>query len=527
MTSPSVRCTGGFSRLGSGYPPPTVTHAMRIALVVLCAAIYLQFSPGRIIFPDDEIVYQTTRSLYDRGSLAIDGIPKRTGELEGRADGTFGWAPGADGTRYGFFGHALSVAALPLYGLGKWAQHEAPETWRHAIRSDTYFLHRRSAEADWPRMLVSFTNCFITALAAWVLAEWIVALGYGARIGVATALAYAFGTSAWTYTGTFLSEPLSALILLVAAWGVTRFLAVRDAQPRRARAWLRVAAAMVGLSVHAHVLNVVAIPAFVVWLVQALRRDGDLHRYRSAVLEALVVGAVGLALLGLSQFLRFGSPFETGRYDHYSHFVVPADGLVAMVAAPGRSIFVYSPALFVALPGVRGMLARHRDVAVFIGVLVVCRWLFVAARSDWWGGWAIGPRYLLPLVPFMLVPLAEVLARLRERGWAAKLTVIAALLASAALSLYLATYSIFEHMVKVSQLKSSMGYIDISHWVPSASPIVGFSGLKIDTLSYGAAKLAEHGHPGLLQCFQAVGAVGLVAALLLAWSCWRVAGRGQ
>lgn len=500
---------------------------MRIALVVLCAAVYLQFSPGRIIFPDDEIVYQTTRSLYERGSLEVEGIGKRTGELEGRPDGTFGWAPGTDGKRYGFFGHALSFVALPLYGVGKWAQQQAPETWRHAIRSDTYFLHRRSADNDWPRMLVSFTNCLVTALAAWVLAEWIVALGYGVGIGVGTALAYAFGTSAWAYTGTFLSEPLSALILLVASLGVTRFLKDRDEHPRRARAWLRIAATMVGLSVHAHVLNVVAVPAFVVWLVGALRRDGDFDRHRSAVVEALVLGAVGLVLLGLSQYLRFGNPLETGRYDHYSHFVVPADGLVAMVLAPGRSIFVYSPALLVALPGVRRFVARHRDVAIFLGVLVVCRWVFVAARSDWWGGWAIGPRYLLPLVPFMLVPLAEVLARLRDAGWAAKLAVAGGLLASAALSLHLATYSIFEHMVKVSNLESSMGYIDISHWVPSASPIVGFSGLKIDTLSYGATKLAEHGHPGLLHWFQAVGALGLVAAVVLAWSLRRVAARGQ
>lgn len=500
---------------------------MRIALVVLCAAVYLQFSPGRIIFPDDEIVFQTTRSLYERGSLAVEGIPKRTGELEGRPDGSFGWAPGSDGTRYGFFGHALSVAALPLYGVGKWAQHEAPETWRHAIRSDTYFLHRRSPDNDWPRMLVSFTNCFVTALAAWVLAEWIVALGYGVGIAVATALAYAFGTSAWAYTGTFLSEPLSALILLVAALGVTRFSRDRDEQPRRARTWLRIAAIAAGLSVHAHVLNVVAVPAFVVWVVGALRREGDFDRHRSAVLEALVLGATGLVLLGLSQYLRFGNPFETGRYDHYSHFVAPLDGLVAMVAAPGRSIFVYSPALLVALPGVRRFVARHRDVAVFIGVLVLCRWVFVAARSDWWGGWAIGPRYLLPLVPFMIVPLAEVLARLRDAGWPAKLAVVGGLLASVALSLHLASYSIFEHMVKVSNLKSSMGYIDISHWVPSASPIVGFSGLKIDTLSYGASQLAEHGHPGLLHCFEAVGALGLVAAVVLAWSLRRVAARGQ
>ena len=93
-------------------------HA-RLALVVLCVAAYMCVSPGRIAFPDDEIVYQTTASLWERGDLAVEGIAKRTGELKGRPTGTFGWAEGRDGRRYGFFGHALSVVALPAYGFGK------------------------------------------------------------------------------------------------------------------------------------------------------------------------------------------------------------------------------------------------------------------------------------------------------------------------------------------------------------------------------------------------------------------------
>lgn len=492
-----------------------MTLAPRIALVVLCTALYLLSSPGRILFPDDEIVFQTTRSLYERGDLAIAGIPKRTGELKGRPDGSFGWAPGADGKRYGFFGHGLSVAALPLYGVGKLATRHAPQTWRHAIRSNTYFLHRRSRVEDWPRMLVSLTNCLVTALAALVLAEWIVALGYTRRIALGTGLAYALGTSAWAYSGTFLSEPLSALMLLIGALGVSRFLALRRSEAARARAWLWVGAAVVGLSLHTHVLNVVAIPAYLVWVAGALRRDGDWPEQRKTLAVALGLGALAIAALGVSQAVRYGSPWETGRYDHYSHFVVPSDGLLAMVVGPGRSIFIYSPALLVALPGVRALLARHRDVAIFIAVMVLGRWLFVAARSDWWGGWAIGPRYLLPLVPFMLVPLAEVFARVGRAATGIKAALGLALLACAGLSAHLASRSIFEHMVKVSNLDGPMKYIDASHWLPSASPIVGFVSLPLDTLSYGAVKLAQHGHAGLQWVFAAIAGAAVVAAAVL------------
>ena len=124
----------------------------------VCAALYLWTAPGRILFPDDEIVFQTTRALFERHSVAIEGIPRRTGELRDRADGTFGWAPGVDGKRYGFFGHALALAGLPGFALGKLGAAQAPAAWRHALRSNHYYLHARSQQADWTRFGVSLTN---------------------------------------------------------------------------------------------------------------------------------------------------------------------------------------------------------------------------------------------------------------------------------------------------------------------------------------------------------------------------------
>ncbi|MBL4688686.1 MAG: hypothetical protein JKY37_29125 [Nannocystaceae bacterium] len=498
-----------------------MTQTMRIALLVLCTSVYLLFAPGRILFSDDEIVYQTTESLYERGDLVIAGIPKRSGEPKGRPAGTFGWAPGTDGKRYGFFGHGLSVVALPMYALGKTATVRTPETWRHAIRSDSFFLHRRSRAADWPRMLVSFTNCLVTALAVGVLAQWLLALGYSVRVGVTVALAYAFATSAWAYSRTFLSEPLSALMLLSAALGVTRFLSLRDERPTAARAWLIGAAALVGLSVHTHVLNVLAVPAYLVWLGLALRSRQEFNRHRTTMVLALLAGSVGLAMLGVSNHLRFGSPWETGRFAHYSHFVWPGEGVLAMLVAPGRSIFVYSPALLLAALGVRALARRHRSVLAFIVTMVALRRIFVGARSDWWGGWAIGPRFLLPLVPFMLVPLAEVLNHARDASRRVRLAIALAMAAAVALSMHLASHSIFEHMVAISRDRETPEYLAISHWAPNASPIAGFVGLKLDTLSLGALALSRHGHNGLLMVFVALAALAVLAAGVLGLGLWR------
>ena len=39
----------------------------------------------------------------------------------------------------------------------------------------------------------------------------------------------------------------------------------------------------------------------------------------------------------------------------------------------------------------------------------IFRYAFIAARSDWHGGFSVGPRYLMMVIPFLLLPLATAL----------------------------------------------------------------------------------------------------------------------
>ncbi|MCX4244819.1 hypothetical protein [Paraliomyxa miuraensis] len=498
----------------------------RLALWLCCAAVYLCFAPGRILYPDDEIVFQTTRALWERGDLAIEGIPKRTGEPPDRPDGTFGWATGVDGRRYGFFGHGLSVVALPLHGLGRAAITQAPPAWRHMIRSDHYFMHRRSPTEDWPRLTTSLTNCFITALAALLLVEWLRALGHRDRVAMLTGLLYAFGTSAWPYSGTFLSEPLSAVVLLASAWGVARYHRLRQlGQHRVARRWLAMAGAVAGASVHVHVLNLLAIPCLLGYAVVPIHRERAWSCQRTSVSIAVALGCVGPVLLGVTQALRFGSPWETGRYDHYGYFVDPLPGLVGQLVGPGRSILLYSPALIVGLWGWRRALTRRRAAALMVLAVFVARWIFVSTRSDWWGGWGIGPRYLVPVIPLLMLPLCEVLEDLRPTPGRPlgrrHLAVAAALLACVAIEAHLSLHSIFEWMLRLTTTGTPrMDYLTRSHWIPSTSPLVGFFSLPPDVLVVQTWRLAQHGHPGPWRIALGIIGVGMTAALMLVWW-WR------
>jgi hypothetical protein len=82
--------------------------------------------------------------------------------------------------------------------------------------------------------------------------------------------------------------------------------------------------------------------------------------------------------------------------------------------SPFRGLFFYSPVLLLALPGFyfwwRSGLYRLEWVVALLSSSVI--FLFNAASIMWWGGFAIGPRYLLPALPFMALPLAFTLKKI-------------------------------------------------------------------------------------------------------------------
>jgi hypothetical protein len=513
-----------------------------LALLVLCTALFCCTAPGRIGYPDDEIVFQTTQSLVERGSFEVQGIHKRTGEREDRPTGTFGWAEGRNGRRYGFFGQALSIVAVPMYLLADATVDDVPERWRYAIRSDLFTFHQRSVAADWLRLVVSLTNSLLTPLGAVLLGLWLRALGHGPRASVLTAGCYALGTTAWPYAGTFLSEPLSVVVLLGAALEIRRW----HLDGRARDLWM--ASMLAGLSVHVHLLNVIALPCLLGYaLGPALARDGwrrtlaQLDR-RTWIVAALLC-ALGLALLGLSQWWRFGSPFETGRYDHYGRWVWPWRGLSIMLIAPGRSLLLYSPPLLLALAAWPALRRRDPNTGYFVLALAVTRLVFVACRSDWHGGWAIGPRYLIPTIPFLLVPIATWLERWSTHAsW--KRTLGAGLLVvSVPFQAWLASHSIFQVFWQLNIEYGRERYMAIADWNLAATPPIAFwhlqqpalefaragnwaaarTSAQFDALGFGAWRLAQlTDADGLWHILLGIGVAGFIAAGVLGW--WLVRG---
>jgi hypothetical protein len=164
-----------------------------------------------------------------------------------------------------------------------------------------------------------------------------------------------------------------------------------------------------------------------------------LHPRRSAAARIVLGGAAGLALpLAVHAIycaITFGRPFDLP-YHHLVDPVFGAGGLslrnASLATAYGnflgsfRGLLFFSPVLALVVAGLGFWFAsgESRKALALVVALLAAYAIFTCSFYYWEGGMSVGPRHLVPALPFAALPLAYV-AR-RGRAWRAVLLVATA-----------------------------------------------------------------------------------------------------
>jgi len=139
--------------------------------------------------------------------------------------------------------------------------------------------------------------------------------------------------------------------------------------------------------------------------------------------DAIVGGLVPISLLLAYHWAAFGSPlafpytysvWETPRTGWFMGIGAPhGEALKNILFGEYRGLLYTTPWLAAALPGGIALARRHgRETLVCVCAVLAFLWLN-ASIPPWDGGWAAGPRYLVPMLPFASVLAAGVLLSAR------------------------------------------------------------------------------------------------------------------
>ncbi len=124
----------------------------------------------------------------------------------------------------------------------------------------------------------------------------------------------------------------------------------------------------------------------------------------------------GLAIYNLQVFGRFA-----GGYADQGFGGGLVAGLAGLSFSPSHGLFVYSPVVLFALPGIalgfRSSATRLRPLLVISACFFVSLLLFYARYPFWWGGTCFGPRYMTDAAPVAVLLLVAILPWLRRSRW--------------------------------------------------------------------------------------------------------------
>lgn len=106
-----------------------------------------------------------------------------------------------------------------------------------------------------------------------------------------------------------------------------------------------------------------------------------------------------------------------GEISHFNNYYL--HGLLGLLIAPSKGLFVYSPIFLFSLLGAVLAFREKIRVLMFFSIIVGLYVLFIASWSDWHGGWSYGPRMLADITPFLTLLLVPIIKN--NKIWQSKI----------------------------------------------------------------------------------------------------------
>lgn len=387
--------------------PDATSTAGVVALVAILLALFFPYFEG-------------TRNANERPRLlqGIARVEQGVWFLDGPA-GTLDPGPdtarSADGHLYPNKPPGTSVVAAVAYRLARATTGDEPLTLRR------YTL--------WARLLGGWLPTVV--LCGFLVRRW--STGAGAQI--AAVLLYALGTPAASYAHLLYGHQLAAALLTIGSLLLLDAIAPDAEAPPRTPTGRRWRAALGGFLAGGAVAVeygavFAALPLAVVLVAGVARQRA---RARTGSAATLAVG-IALALVPVAALMRyhqvaFGSVWSTG-YHHAtdaSFAAKHAEGLLGLsgpsmhaawvhLVSPGGGLLWWAPLVPLSIYGLVHLAKSgpHRTEArLHLGLLAV--YAAITCSLNFEGGWRVGPRYLVLVLPSLVLGWSWALGLVRER----------------------------------------------------------------------------------------------------------------
>ncbi len=332
----------------------------------------------------------------------------------------FGLSKGIDDKLYSIFGPTEALISVPFFEIGRLFENKnllidsnyIPLSF-HVLSGNEdaglYFIQGKrppSMNGQYVRFITSFFNSVIGAIAGLFFYFVLVEITKSKVTSFVTTFLFSFGSLLFPYTGTFFSEPLCTLFIIISFL----FIVKNETPGRYNYRNYFYSGLFLGLAITTHISAVLSVPFYFMFILGQVTKDKFKRKY---FLFSNLYFTLGLLVFcGLLLYyndLRFGNVLETGRTASlysYAIYSNPITGLYGLLFSPGKGLFIYCPIIILSIISWKSFHKRYSHLSIAVLGMIIIRLFFIASRSDWHGGFCMGPRYFVIIMPFLFIPIA-------------------------------------------------------------------------------------------------------------------------
>lgn len=299
---------------------------------------------------------------------------------------------------YSLFPPGVSVSVIPMYLLG--ARYGLSQVFSYATIS---------------------VFAILSLLVLYKISRNIFKLS--TSISLFTSLMFGFSSFAWAYSITIYQHIPTAFLLLTAFYSAWKL----KNSKRIPFIWGIISWLTIGLSIFFDYPNAFLMVPIVFYLasnifnIEKIEEKIKLYINLNIILSAIAfLLTIGLYLFfSYSVYGKITTTNTIHRYDlnDTTSLTTTAEsnlsntfqeskvfnGLYLLTIAPEKGMFVFAPILVLSLLGILYVIKKPNPEKWLLIAIPTINFLVYASFGDPWGGWAFGPRYLIPSVPFLVI----------------------------------------------------------------------------------------------------------------------------
>ena len=333
-------------------------------------SFFATVTPLGQVVSDTAYSIATAKSLFYRHSFAIE----KNWELRFAV-------PGRGGQYYSKYGLGYALSFLPQVAIAR-------------LLSEVIPVDKKYLE----QAVISFTNTFYAAGIACALFLLFSILGYRKRRALLAVACIAASSILLPYSKIVQSETLTTFMLFLFL-----IIVAHDHEIK-----LHSGCAIGILYAALYFIKPVNIVFGSVIGLYVIIRFFQKRATASGLAAFCLMSILPLAVIFYFNWYRFGSILKFGYGSQQWQFTTPLmKGLAGFFFAPSKSMFLFSPLIIYCLFGFKRFFMKQRRIALCIIGIGTLYLLLFAQWVDWKGGWAWGPRLIVPAIILIHIVLIE------------------------------------------------------------------------------------------------------------------------